>query len=271
MNTPPRPLTFTKRGDSFLFLVVISSVRTLYIFTIRKAETPHPGRPGVVETLVRLILLAVCVNGLISFSQSSKASGLRRNGAGLKIYQPNNAPFGTGWAAGSTTPGRGDLFHVRCTACILLSANQFSVLEGYLGKTSSTKKTTRHVPPPPCRFESNLYPNHLKNNNFGCILSQRLALSSPAKMLHLWLQYAATAFPWSLSRQQQKLDSILPLTQPPSISSDLDELPGGSPLSLCSVSRPTDLFQISSVELTKQPLYLYVYPANRHHKPECSS
>lgn len=35
------------------------------------------------------------------------------------------------------------------------------------------------------------------------------------------------------------------------------ELPGGSPLSLCEVSRPTDLFNITSVEVTKQPIYMY--------------
>ena len=38
-------------------------------------------------------------------------------------------------------------------------------------------------------------------------------------------------------------------------------LPGGSPLQLCEVSRPTDLFGITSVELTKQPIYMYVRPA----------
>ncbi|KAI0191646.1 hypothetical protein F4808DRAFT_443680 [Astrocystis sublimbata] len=34
------------------------------------------------------------------------------------------------------------------------------------------------------------------------------------------------------------------------------ELPGGSPFSLCDVSRPTDLFQIDSIEVTKQPVYI---------------
>jgi hypothetical protein len=37
-----------------------------------------------------------------------------------------------------------------------------------------------------------------------------------------------------------------------------DEVPGGTPLSFCEVSRSTDLFDITSVELTKQPLYMYV-------------
>jgi hypothetical protein len=36
------------------------------------------------------------------------------------------------------------------------------------------------------------------------------------------------------------------------------ELPGGSPFSLCEVSRPTDLFEITSVELTQQPVYMCV-------------
>jgi len=34
------------------------------------------------------------------------------------------------------------------------------------------------------------------------------------------------------------------------------ELPGGTPISLCKASSPSDLFQVTSVELTKQPLYL---------------
>ncbi|KAI0521842.1 hypothetical protein F5B22DRAFT_643428 [Xylaria bambusicola] len=34
------------------------------------------------------------------------------------------------------------------------------------------------------------------------------------------------------------------------------ELPGGSPFSLCDVSQPTDLFQIDSIELSKQPVYI---------------
>lgn len=36
------------------------------------------------------------------------------------------------------------------------------------------------------------------------------------------------------------------------------DLPGGSPFSLCQASQPTDLFDIQSVELTKQPVYMYV-------------
>jgi hypothetical protein len=36
------------------------------------------------------------------------------------------------------------------------------------------------------------------------------------------------------------------------------ELPGGTPMSLCSESSPTDLFNVSSVQLSKQPLYMYV-------------
>ncbi|KAI6091244.1 hypothetical protein F4821DRAFT_198843 [Hypoxylon rubiginosum] len=34
------------------------------------------------------------------------------------------------------------------------------------------------------------------------------------------------------------------------------EIPGGSPFSFCEVSRSTDLFNISSVELTRQPVYI---------------
>lgn len=37
----------------------------------------------------------------------------------------------------------------------------------------------------------------------------------------------------------------------------LVELPGGTPFSLCPVSRPTDLFDIKYVELSKQPVYMY--------------
>ncbi|CAJ2504237.1 Uu.00g116310.m01.CDS01 [Anthostomella pinea] len=33
------------------------------------------------------------------------------------------------------------------------------------------------------------------------------------------------------------------------------ELPGGTPLSLCEVSRPTDLYNITSVEVTQQPIH----------------
>ena len=36
------------------------------------------------------------------------------------------------------------------------------------------------------------------------------------------------------------------------------ELPGGTPMSLCNESSPTDLFNVSSVQLSKQPLYMYV-------------
>jgi len=36
------------------------------------------------------------------------------------------------------------------------------------------------------------------------------------------------------------------------------ELPGGTPISHCKESSPTDLFNVSSVELTKQPLYMYI-------------
>ncbi|KAI1758496.1 hypothetical protein GGR53DRAFT_524621 [Hypoxylon sp. FL1150] len=44
----------------------------------------------------------------------------------------------------------------------------------------------------------------------------------------------------------------LPDTPLPSQS----EIPGGSPFSLCEVSRPTDLFDIASVELDGQPVYI---------------
>ena len=40
------------------------------------------------------------------------------------------------------------------------------------------------------------------------------------------------------------------------------ELPGDSPFSLCEVSRPTDLFEIKSVQLSKQPIYMCVFPCN---------
>jgi len=33
------------------------------------------------------------------------------------------------------------------------------------------------------------------------------------------------------------------------------ELPGGTPISLCKESSPNDIFRVTSVELTKQPLY----------------
>ena len=38
----------------------------------------------------------------------------------------------------------------------------------------------------------------------------------------------------------------------------LVELPDGTPFSLCPVSRPTDLFDIKYVELSKQPVFLCV-------------
>lgn len=34
-------------------------------------------------------------------------------------------------------------------------------------------------------------------------------------------------------------------------------IPGGSPFSYCDASRPTDLFDISSITLWPQPLYMY--------------
>lgn len=36
------------------------------------------------------------------------------------------------------------------------------------------------------------------------------------------------------------------------------ELPGGTPISLCKESSSTDLFNITSVELVRQPVYMYV-------------
>jgi hypothetical protein len=39
--------------------------------------------------------------------------------------------------------------------------------------------------------------------------------------------------------------------------SEPPELPGGSPFSLCKASSSTDLFNISSVEITHQPIYMY--------------
>lgn len=38
----------------------------------------------------------------------------------------------------------------------------------------------------------------------------------------------------------------------------LKDLPGGTPMSLCPASKSTDLFNITSVEVTKQPIYMYV-------------
>ena len=56
--------------------------------------------------------------------------------------------------------------------------------------------------------------------------------------------------------------SLLPATQkalnaasapapPPSL-----EIPGDSPFSLCPASRPTDLFQIKSLIMSKQPVFM---------------
>lgn len=42
---------------------------------------------------------------------------------------------------------------------------------------------------------------------------------------------------------------------PPSTTADI---PGGSPFGFCEVSRSIDLFSITSVELTKQPIYMCV-------------
>ena len=66
---------------------------------------------------------------------------------------------------------------------------------------------------------------------------------------------AAKALSFS-STLQQRLRGRTNPTQ----SSDerLVELPGGSPFSLCPLSRPTDLFDIKAVELSKQPIYMYV-------------
>ena len=57
--------------------------------------------------------------------------------------------------------------------------------------------------------------------------------------------------------------SILPRLQKPLAGGQTQlslpprpELPGGSPLSLCHESRPTDLFTFESVVLSKQPIYL---------------
>lgn len=37
---------------------------------------------------------------------------------------------------------------------------------------------------------------------------------------------------------------------------NLGVIPGGSPFSYCDVSRPTDLFNISSITLWPQPLHM---------------
>ncbi|KAI1461187.1 hypothetical protein F4805DRAFT_415008 [Annulohypoxylon moriforme] len=42
----------------------------------------------------------------------------------------------------------------------------------------------------------------------------------------------------------------------PEAPSPLKPIPGGSPFSFCEVSRSTDLFQISSVEISQQPVYI---------------
>ncbi|KAI4866794.1 hypothetical protein F4820DRAFT_446670 [Hypoxylon rubiginosum] len=61
----------------------------------------------------------------------------------------------------------------------------------------------------------------------------------------------------SLFPSLQKALSSGPLSRlsgtPPSFKA---EIPGGTPFSFCEASRPTDLFEITSVELTQQPVYI---------------
>ncbi|KAI1371191.1 hypothetical protein F4677DRAFT_436223 [Hypoxylon crocopeplum] len=60
----------------------------------------------------------------------------------------------------------------------------------------------------------------------------------------------------SISPGVQKIlgsESSSRLSAPPSLKA---EIPGGTPFSFCEVSRPTDLFDITSVELTQQPVYI---------------
>lgn len=44
------------------------------------------------------------------------------------------------------------------------------------------------------------------------------------------------------------------------------EIPGGIPLSFCDVSRPTDLFNITMVQLSKQPGPIYMYGTRNSNK-----
>ena len=63
------------------------------------------------------------------------------------------------------------------------------------------------------------------------------------------------------STLQKTLGGEIPYEQlgnPLSLDADI---PGGSPLGFCDVSGSTDLFQISSVEITKQPVYMFVNSA----------
>ncbi|TGJ88662.1 hypothetical protein E0Z10_g9 [Xylaria hypoxylon] len=66
-----------------------------------------------------------------------------------------------------------------------------------------------------------------------------------------------------ISRDATMALSLLPASQKPigsAVSKDSfslrGDLPGGSPFSLCDVSRPTDLFNIRSIELTRQPVHI---------------
>ncbi|KAH9904473.1 hypothetical protein F4778DRAFT_732605 [Xylariomycetidae sp. FL2044] len=59
---------------------------------------------------------------------------------------------------------------------------------------------------------------------------------------------------WDFSSQKPLTSSGLSDASPALLP--YPELPGGSPFSLCEVSRPTDLFNITSVEITKRPVYI---------------
>ncbi|KAI1775060.1 hypothetical protein F4818DRAFT_441884 [Hypoxylon cercidicola] len=71
----------------------------------------------------------------------------------------------------------------------------------------------------------------------------------------LTLEDAARAL--SLAPTFQKILSSGPLSGLSDTQlSSKPEIPGGTPFSFCQESRPTDLFDIASVELTQQPVYI---------------
>ena len=71
---------------------------------------------------------------------------------------------------------------------------------------------------------------------------------------------AVSAF--TLFNTQKPIASALKPSSYPtsSLNFHLKEVPGGTPLSFCPQSSPTDLFNITYAEVTKQPLYMSVQP-----------
>jgi hypothetical protein len=80
-------------------------------------------------------------------------------------------------------------------------------------------------------------------------------------MFKMWLPlfaFAAVAFSFAPEMQRVLGDGHLSDVSTSQLAEN-PELPGGSPMSLCKESSPSDLFKVSSVELSRQPLYMCVH------------